>query len=119
MKLGWIGIGSLALSLSIAGSVAWSAPQGQPQKYTNVVRRIEHHGLKSVTEADVLDQFDGRHISFSVGSQLDPAEIKKAQVAIKELLVVHGHKSAVVTPTETRIPGTDGVRVVFTVDEGP
>jgi hypothetical protein len=70
MKPGrWISsIGCVALFLSMAGSVAWSAPQGQPQKYTSVIRRIEYHGLKSITEADVFNQYDGRHVSLSVDS---------------------------------------------------
>jgi outer membrane protein assembly factor BamA len=105
--------------MSMVGSMAWSAPQGQPQKYTNVIRRIEYHGLQSVTEADVLDQFQARHVSLSVGSQLDPAEIKKAEVAIKELLVVHGHQSAVVKSAYEKNPSTDTVTIIFTVQETP
>jgi outer membrane protein assembly factor BamA len=114
----WISAASLCVMLSMAGGVARSAPQNQPQKYP-IIRRIEYHGLTSITEANILDRFNVRHINLSIEGHFYRAEIRKGQIAINELLAEHGHKSAVVTATSDTIPGTNYVRIVFTVDEGP
>ena len=82
-----------------------------------VIAQIQYRGLASITQSDVLNRLTETGVSLGFG-QVDPGQIKKAQVAIEELLSERGHKSAVVKPTYERIPGTDAVRLVFTVDEG-
>jgi len=84
-----------------------------------VIRRIEYHGLKSVTQSDVLDRFKERKVGLVVEDQFDPTKIKKAEVVLKELLAEHGRQFAVVKPTFERIPSTNAVKLVFSVDEGP
>jgi outer membrane protein insertion porin family len=84
-----------------------------------IIRRIEYHGIKSITESDILDRFKDRKVGLSVEGQFDPTKIKKAEVAIKELESEHGHQFATVKPTYERIPATNAVKLVFTVDEGP
>ncbi len=84
-----------------------------------IIRRIEYHGIKSITESDILDRFKDRKVGLSVEGQFDPTKIKKAEVAIKDLESEHGHQFAVVKPTYERIPSTNAVKLVFTVDEGP
>jgi outer membrane protein insertion porin family len=84
-----------------------------------VIRRIEYRGLKSVSNSDVLDRFKDRKVGLSVESQFDPTKIKKAEVVIKDLLAEHGRQFAVVKPTYERIPATNAVKLIFTVDEGP
>ena len=84
-----------------------------------IIRRIEYHGIKSITESDILDRFKDRKVGLSVEGQFDPTKIKKAEVAIKELESEHGHQFAVVKPTYERIPSTNAVKLVFTIDEGP
>jgi outer membrane protein insertion porin family len=84
-----------------------------------IIRRIEYHGIKSITESDILDRFKDRKVGLSVEGQFDPTKIKKAEVAIKDLESEHGHQFAVVKPTYERIPSTNAVKLVFTIDEGP
>lgn len=84
-----------------------------------IIRRIEYHGIKSITESDILDRFKDRKVGLSVEGQFDPTKIKKAEVAIKELESEHGHQFATVKPTYEKIPSTNAVKLVFTVDEGP
>jgi len=84
-----------------------------------IIRRIEYHGIKSITESDILDRFRDRKVGLSVEGQFDPTKIKKAEVAIKDLESEHGRQFAVVKPSYERIPATNAVKLVFTVDEGP
>jgi outer membrane protein insertion porin family len=84
-----------------------------------IVRRIEYKGNKSVSESDILDRFKDRKVGLSIESQFDPTRIKKAEVVLKELLAEHGRQFATVKPTYERIPGTNAVKLTFTIDEGP
>lgn len=84
-----------------------------------IIRRIEYRGNKSITESDILDRFKDRKVGLSVEGQFDPTKIKKAEVAIKDLESEHGHQFAVVKPTYEKIPSTNAVKLVFTIDEGP
>jgi outer membrane protein insertion porin family len=84
-----------------------------------IIRRIEYRGIKSITESDILDRFKDRKVGLSVEGQFDPTKIKKAEVAIKDLEAEHGHQFAVVKPTYEKIPSTNAVKLVFTIDEGP
>jgi outer membrane protein insertion porin family len=84
-----------------------------------IIRRIEYHGIKSITESDILDRFKDRKVGLSVEGQFDPTKIKKAEVALKDLESEHGHQFAVVKPTYEKIPSTNAVKLVFTIDEGP
>jgi outer membrane protein insertion porin family len=84
-----------------------------------IIRRIEYHGNKSITESDILDRFKDRKVGLSVEGQFDPTKIKKAEVVIKDLEAEHGHQFAVVRPTYENIPATNAVKLVFTIDEGP
>jgi len=84
-----------------------------------IIRRIEYHGIKSITESDILDRFKDRKVGLSVEGQFDPTKIKKAEVAIKDLEAEHGRQFAVVKPTYEKIPSTNAVKLVFTIDEGP
>jgi outer membrane protein insertion porin family len=84
-----------------------------------IIRRIEYHGNKSITESDILDRFKDRKVGLSVEGQFDPTKIKKAEVVIKDLESEHGHQFAIVKPTYEKIPATNAVKLVFTIDEGP
>ncbi len=83
-----------------------------------IIRRIEYHGLKSISESDMLDQFKDRKVSLSVESQFDPTKIKKAEVVIKDLEAEHGRQFATVKATYEKIPATNAVKLIFTVNEG-
>jgi outer membrane protein insertion porin family len=70
------------------------------------------HGTRCV------DRLKDRGVILTIGSQADPSEIAKAEMAIKELLAEHGHKFAVVQATYEELSAPNAVRLVFTVDEG-
>ncbi|HET7205621.1 MAG TPA: outer membrane protein assembly factor BamA [Terriglobales bacterium] len=82
------------------------------------IREINYTGLSSVSTSDVLDRFKERKIGLSVESQYDPTKVKKAEVAIKELLAEHGRQFAIVR-TEVRPVPPAAVGVTFVVKEGP
>ncbi len=83
-----------------------------------IIRRIEYRGLKSISESDILDRFKDRKVNLSVESQFDPTKIKKAEVVIKDLEAEHGRQFAVVKATYEKIPATNAVKLIFTVEEG-
>ena len=58
-------------------------------------------------------------MGLSVESQFDPTKIKKAEVVLKDLEAAHGHQFAMVKPTYEKIPATNAVKLIFTIDEGP
>jgi outer membrane protein insertion porin family len=84
-----------------------------------IIRRIEYKGNKSITESDILDAFKDKKVGLSVESQFDPTKIKRAEVVIKALLAAHGRQFATVKPSYERIPATNAVKLVFTINEGP
>jgi outer membrane protein insertion porin family len=82
------------------------------------IRTIDYTGLSSVSTSDVLDRFKERKVGLSPESQYDPTKVKKAEVAIKELLSEHGRQFATVR-TEVRPIPPAAVGVTFVVKEGP
>lgn len=82
------------------------------------IREINYTGLNAVSTSDVLDRFKERKVGLSVESQYDPTKIKKAEVALKELLAEHGHQFATVRSEIRPIPPA-AVAVTFVIKEGP
>ncbi|HMK21147.1 MAG TPA: outer membrane protein assembly factor BamA, partial [Terriglobales bacterium] len=82
------------------------------------IREINYTGLSSVSTSDVLDRFKERKVGLSVESQYDPTRIKKAEVAIKELLSEHGRQFATIRSEVRPIPPA-AVGITFVVKEGP
>ncbi len=82
------------------------------------IREITYTGLSSVSTSDVLDRFKERKVGLSVESQYDPTRIKKAEVAIKELLAEHGRQFATIRSEVRAIPPA-AVGITFVVKEGP
>ena len=83
-----------------------------------VIRRIEYQGLNTVSQSDVLDRFKERKVGLTVENPYDPTKVKKAEVAIKELLAEHGRQFAQVKTEIHPIPPA-AVEVFFLVTEGP
>jgi outer membrane protein insertion porin family len=83
-----------------------------------VIRRIEYRGLNSVSQSDVLDRFKERKVGLTTESPYDPTKVKKAEVAIKDLLAEHGRQFAQVKTEIHPIPPA-AVEVYFIVKEGP
>src|ERR1700692_3801468 len=82
------------------------------------IREINYTGLNAVSTSDVLDRFKERKVGLSVESQYDPTKIKRAEVALKELLAEHGRQFATIR-TEVRPIPPAAVGVTFVVREGP
>jgi outer membrane protein insertion porin family len=82
------------------------------------IREINYTGLSSVSTSDVLDRFKERKVGLAVESQYDPTRIKKAEVAIKELLAEHGRQFAIIRSEVRPIPPA-AVGITFVVKEGP
>lgn len=82
------------------------------------IREINYSGLSSVSTSDVLDRFKERKVGLSVESQYDPTRIKKAEVAIKDLLAEHGRQFATIRSEVRPIPPA-AVGITFVVKEGP
>jgi outer membrane protein insertion porin family len=82
------------------------------------IREINYTGLSSVSTSDVLDRFKERKVGLSVESQYDPTRIKKAEVAIKELLSEHGRQFATIRSEVRAIPPA-AVGITFVIKEGP
>ena len=82
------------------------------------IREINYTGLSSVSTSDVLDRFKERKVGLSVESQYDPTRIKKAEVAIRELLAEHGRQFASIRSEVRPIPPA-AVGITFVVKEGP
>ena len=95
-----------------------------------VIRRIEYCKMQNtpggeckkyegIPESDILERFKERKVGLSVESQFDPTRIKRAEVILKDLLSERGRQFAIVIPTYERIPGTNSIKLVFNIEEGP
>jgi outer membrane protein insertion porin family len=82
------------------------------------IREIDYVGLSSVSTSDVLDRFKERKVGLSKESQYDPTRVKKAEVALKELLSEHGRQFATIRSEIHLIPPA-AVGLTFVIKEGP
>ena len=82
------------------------------------IRSIEYVGNKSVQLSDILERFKERKVHLSVRSQYDPVMIRRAQVALEQMLSERGRMFARVTHRTRNIP-PNSVRLIFVVKEGP
>ena len=82
-----------------------------------LIRSIEYVGNKSFTESNILDHFKERKVGLTVDSQYDPAKIRAAERALKELLDRNGKPLGTVRTEIENIPPAS-VRVRFIIDEG-
>ena len=82
------------------------------------IRSIEYKGLSSVSQSDVLERFKQNKVGLTVENQYDPTKVKKAEVALKELLSEHGRQFANIR-TEIRPIPPAAVAVTFVIKEGP
>src|SRR5437867_8119246 len=83
-----------------------------------LIRSIEYVGAKSFTESNILEHFKERKVGLTVDSQYDPAKIRMAERALKELLNLNGKPLGTVHTEIENIPPSS-VRVRFVIDEWP
>lgn len=82
------------------------------------IREIKYVGLSSASQSDVLDRYKERKVSLTQESQYDPTRVKKAEVALKELLAERGRQFATIRTEVRQIPPA-AVSITFVVKEGP
>ncbi len=83
-----------------------------------LIRSIEYSGNKSFTESNILDHFKEKKVGLTVDSQYDPAKIRAAERALKDLMTQNGKPLGTVHTEIENIPPSS-VRVRFVMDEGP
>ena len=83
-----------------------------------LIREIKYEGNKSFTESNILEQFKTRKVGLTVDSQYDPAKIRAAERALKDLMDQNGKPLGTVRTEVENIPPSS-VRVRFIMDEGP
>ncbi len=82
-----------------------------------LIRSIEYVGNKSFTESNILDHFKEKKVGLTVDSQYDPAKIRAAERALKDLMERNGKPLGTVRTEIESIPPSS-VRVRFVMDEG-
>lgn len=82
------------------------------------IREIKYEGLSSVSQSDLLDKFKERKVGLTQESQYDPTKVKKAEVALKDILASHGRQFATIR-TEIRPIPPAAVSITFVIKEGP
>jgi outer membrane protein insertion porin family len=80
---------------------------------------IEYKGIKSITEAEIVQSLKENKVDLSVGSQFDDTVLKHATTIIEELISKRGRPAATVKPTYERNGNSNVVTILFTVDEAP
>ncbi len=83
-----------------------------------LIRAISYKGLSTVTESDVMDEFQKRKVGLTIDSQYDPVVIKRAEVILHDMLAAHGRQFATVRHRTRNIP-PNSVALTFIVTEGP
>jgi outer membrane protein insertion porin family len=82
------------------------------------IRQIEYHGLKSVTQSEIVDKLRDKKVSLNQQTPYDEHRVRQAATLIKALLAEKGRTDAkVVVSTETT--PTNDIIVTFNIDEGP
>ena len=82
-----------------------------------LIRSITYTGNKSFTESNILEHFKDKKVGLTVDSQYDPAKIRSAERALKELMEQNGKPLGTVRTEVENIPPSS-VRVKFVMDEG-
>lgn len=96
-----------------AGKIVTFLVQEKP-----LVREIKYSGVKSFTESNILDRYKERKVGLVQDSIYEPARIRAAERAIKDLLLQNGRPLGTVRSEIEQVPPS-GVRLNFIVDEGP
>ena len=78
---------------------------------------VKYHGLHSVEQSKILDEYRKRQVGLTKDSQYDPVKAKRAAEVVKDLLADEGHPDATVTPQIENISKT-AVVLTFEVNEG-
>jgi outer membrane protein insertion porin family len=83
-----------------------------------LIRTIKYEGNKSFTESNILEHFKERKVGLTVDSQYDPAKIRMAERALKDLMERNGKPLGTVRTEIEQVPPSS-VNATFIMDEGP
>jgi outer membrane protein insertion porin family len=83
-----------------------------------LVRSIAYKGLSSVSQSDVMDEFQKEHVGLTIMSLYDPVVVRHAEVVIQGMLSDVGRQYATARASTRDIP-PDSVALTFIVKEGP
>jgi uncharacterized protein (TIGR03435 family) len=83
-----------------------------------IINQIDYRGFQAVALPDISRRLNERHLEIAAGNLLDPAKVRKIEGALQELLAERAHSPAAIRATIEVIPGTNAVRLIFTVDDG-
>ncbi len=83
-----------------------------------LIREIKYTGNKSFTESNILDHYKERKVGIVQDSIYEPAKIRAAEKALKELLLQNGRPLGTVHSEIEQVPPSS-VRLTFVIDEGP
>ncbi|MBZ5497908.1 MAG: outer membrane protein assembly factor BamA [Acidobacteriia bacterium] len=83
-----------------------------------LIREIKYVGNKSFTESNILDQFKERKVGIVQDSIYEPAKIRAAERALRDLLLQNGRPLGTVHSEIEQVPPSS-VRLKFVIDEGP
>jgi outer membrane protein insertion porin family len=83
-----------------------------------LVREIKYTGNKSFTESNILDHFKERKVGIVQDSVYEPAKVRAAERALRELMMQNGRPLGNVHTEVEDVP-PNSVRLRFVMDEGP
>jgi outer membrane protein insertion porin family len=82
-----------------------------------LIRAITYSGLKSITNAEILERLREQKADIRQDSPYDPARVDRAEGIIKQMLAERGHQNATIdVRTEKSSPNL--IAVTFEIDEG-
>src|SRR5262245_39229922 len=82
-----------------------------------LIRSITYSGLKSITNAEILERLRELKADIRQDSPYDPARVDRAEGVIKQMLAERGHQNATIdVRTEKSSPNL--IAVTFAIDEG-
>lgn len=82
-----------------------------------VIRDLQFKGAKAVPESDILKKFREDRVGISKETTFNPANIQKANRAIRELLASAGYPNAKIDVQEEEVSATS-IALTFNIDQG-
>src|SRR5262249_27382790 len=79
------------------------------------IRQVEYHGLKSVTQSEVVDKLRDKKVSLNQQTPYDENKVQQASKLIKALLAEKGRPDATVDVSTEAVP-TNDVIVTFNIN---
>jgi outer membrane protein insertion porin family len=82
-----------------------------------LIRTVTYEGLKSITNAEILERLRDQKADIRQDSPYDPVRVDRAEGVIKRMLAERGHQNATVEVRTEKNP-QNSIAVTFAVNEG-